>query len=147
MSFPFLLNKASDEEEKLAEGIKLYAMSNTARTPTNPPGSDQNLGHLRAQFETKITRKKVISTVKVSDSSVIVNFMFYYIYSLLEHLKCSWTYKRKFLPHTLTRDIMSNILVRMPVPAEKWKYYPTDMKDMLFKDFLVSNHVFCFVTS
>ena len=40
MSFPFLLNKAGDEEEKLAEGIKLYAMSATAPTPTNPPSSD-----------------------------------------------------------------------------------------------------------
>ena len=30
LPFSFLLNKVGDEEEKLAEGIKLYAMSATA---------------------------------------------------------------------------------------------------------------------
>jgi len=30
MFFPFLLNKVGEQEEKLAEGIKLYALSATA---------------------------------------------------------------------------------------------------------------------
>ena len=56
----------------------------------------------------------------------------------------SWIYRRGFLPQTMTHDIMSDVLVQMLVPADKWKNYP--MKDMLFKDFMVNNNnIFSFI--
>ncbi|KAJ1410165.1 putative transposase, Ptta/En/Spm, plant [Sesbania bispinosa] len=44
---------------------------------------------------------------------------------------------RRFVPQTMTRDIISTVIIRMPTPAERWKDYLVDMKDELFKDFMV----------
>ncbi|KAK2388200.1 hypothetical protein QL285_061906 [Trifolium repens] len=44
---------------------------------------------------------------------------------------------RRFVPQTVTRDIISRVITRMPTPAEKWKDYPIETKDELFKDFIV----------
>ena len=38
----------------------------------------------------------------------------------------------------MTRDIISEVLMRMPNPAEKWKTYSADMKEILFNDFKAS---------
>ncbi|XP_058723413.1 uncharacterized protein LOC131595145 isoform X3 [Vicia villosa] len=46
------------------------------------------------------------------------------------------TCKRRFVPQNLTRDIISRVITRMPIPAEKWKNYPIEAKDELFKDFM-----------
>ncbi|WJX85980.1 hypothetical protein P8452_68351 [Trifolium repens] len=43
---------------------------------------------------------------------------------------------RRFVPQTVTRDIISRVITRMPTPAEKWKDYPIETKDELFKDFM-----------
>ncbi|XP_045788291.1 uncharacterized protein LOC123883508 isoform X3 [Trifolium pratense] len=43
---------------------------------------------------------------------------------------------RRFVPHTVTRDIISRVITSMPTPAEKWKDYPIETKDELFKDFM-----------
>ncbi|KAJ1376196.1 putative transposase, Ptta/En/Spm, plant [Sesbania bispinosa] len=43
---------------------------------------------------------------------------------------------RRFVPQTVTHDIVSTVIMRMPTPAERWKDYPGDMKDELFKDFM-----------
>jgi hypothetical protein len=52
------------------------------------------------------------------------------------------TCRRRFVPQTVTRDIISRVITRMPTPAEKWKDYPIETKDELFKDFMVSIYVF-----
>ncbi|XP_045788293.1 uncharacterized protein LOC123883508 isoform X4 [Trifolium pratense] len=46
------------------------------------------------------------------------------------------TCRRRFVPHTVTRDIISRVITSMPTPAEKWKDYPIETKDELFKDFM-----------
>ncbi|XP_058777026.1 uncharacterized protein LOC131651374 isoform X3 [Vicia villosa] len=43
---------------------------------------------------------------------------------------------RRFVPQSVTRYIISNVIVRMPIPAAKWREYPIEMKDELFKDFM-----------
>ncbi|XP_058741404.1 uncharacterized protein LOC131613779 [Vicia villosa] len=43
---------------------------------------------------------------------------------------------RRFVPQNVTRDIISRVITRMPIPAEKWKNYPIEAKDELFKDFM-----------
>ncbi|KAJ1427914.1 putative transposase, Ptta/En/Spm, plant [Sesbania bispinosa] len=43
---------------------------------------------------------------------------------------------RRFIPQTVTRDIISTVIMQMPTPVERWKYYPVDMKNTLFKDFM-----------
>ncbi|WJX80812.1 hypothetical protein P8452_63761 [Trifolium repens] len=45
---------------------------------------------------------------------------------------------RRFVPQTVTRDIISRVITRMPTPAEKWKDYPIETKDELFKDFMAN---------
>ncbi|GAU48222.1 hypothetical protein TSUD_371220 [Trifolium subterraneum] len=45
---------------------------------------------------------------------------------------------RRFVPQTVTRDIMSRVITSMPTPAEKWKDYSIETKDELFKDFMAS---------
>ncbi|KAJ1440378.1 putative transposase, Ptta/En/Spm, plant [Sesbania bispinosa] len=42
---------------------------------------------------------------------------------------------RRFVPSSLTRDIISEVISRMPYPADNWKSYCSDMKKMLFNDF------------
>ncbi|GAU32133.1 hypothetical protein TSUD_218840 [Trifolium subterraneum] len=43
---------------------------------------------------------------------------------------------RRFVPQTVTRDIMCRVMTSMPTPAEKWKDYSIETKDELFKDFM-----------
>ena len=38
----------------------------------------------------------------------------------------------------MTRDIIFEVLMRMPNPAEKWKTYSADMKEILFNDYKAS---------
>ncbi|WJX56845.1 hypothetical protein P8452_42462 [Trifolium repens] len=43
---------------------------------------------------------------------------------------------RRFVPQSVTRDIISTVIGRMPTPAAKWKNYPIETKDELFKEFM-----------
>ncbi|KAJ1406204.1 putative transposase, Ptta/En/Spm, plant [Sesbania bispinosa] len=47
---------------------------------------------------------------------------------------------RRFVPSSLTRDIISEVISRMPYPADNWKSYCSDMKQMLFNDFKEKYH-------
>jgi hypothetical protein len=49
--------------------------------------------------------------------------------------------RRRFVPQSVTRDIISGVITRMPTPAEKWKDYNAEMKDELFKEFMVTIYV------
>lgn len=51
------------------------------------------------------------------------------------------TCRRRFVPQSVTRDIISTVIVRMPIPAAKWREYPIEMKDELFMDFMVSRNI------
>ncbi|KAJ1400078.1 putative transposase, Ptta/En/Spm, plant [Sesbania bispinosa] len=42
---------------------------------------------------------------------------------------------RRFVPSSLTRDIIFEVISRMPYLADNWKSYCFDMKEMLFNDF------------
>ncbi|KAJ1385937.1 putative transposase, Ptta/En/Spm, plant [Sesbania bispinosa] len=42
---------------------------------------------------------------------------------------------RRFVPSSLTRNIISEVISRMPFPADNWKSYCSDMKEMIFNDF------------
>ncbi|RYQ89259.1 hypothetical protein Ahy_B09g095997 isoform C [Arachis hypogaea] len=43
---------------------------------------------------------------------------------------------KRFTDHTVTRDIMKDLLSEMPSPAPRWQDYCPNMKDELFKGFL-----------
>ncbi|XP_045812786.1 uncharacterized protein LOC123906813 isoform X3 [Trifolium pratense] len=43
---------------------------------------------------------------------------------------------RRFVPQSVTRDIISTVIGQMPIPAAKWKAYPIEKKDELFKEFM-----------
>jgi len=46
-----------------------------------------------------------------------------------------------FVPDSMTRDIISELLMRMPNPTPNWKKYSADMKEIMFNEFMVSNHL------
>ncbi|XP_029126258.1 uncharacterized protein LOC109793752 [Cajanus cajan] len=46
---------------------------------------------------------------------------------------------KRFAQQFVTRDIISEVMSRMPYAADCWKSYCPEMKEMLFNDFKVSN--------
>lgn len=66
-----------------------------------------------------------------------------YIFS---EFKFNWslnsTCRRRFVPQSVTRDIISTVIMRMSTPIEKWKIFPVAIKDELFIDFMVSSCIF-----
>lgn len=87
------------------------ASSDSDPHPTHPPGNDPTSLLLSGRSGVGIDRRKVIS---IEDSSN----------------------PRRFVPQSVTREIISTVIARMPTPAAKWKDYPIEMKDELFKEFM-----------
>ena len=52
-----------------------------------------------------------------------------------------WTCRRRFALESMTQEIMSEILMKMPKLVENWKNYSPDMKVILFNDFKV--RIYC----
>ncbi|CAI8587696.1 unnamed protein product [Vicia faba] len=86
------------------------ASSDSVPHSSNPPAKDPTSVPLR-RSRVEIDRRKVIS---IEDNPN----------------------PRRFVPQSVTRDIISTVIARMPIPAAKWREYPIEMKDELFKDFM-----------
>lgn len=87
------------------------ASSDSDPHPAHPPGNDPTSLLFCGRSGVGIDRRKVIS---IEDNSN----------------------PRRFVPQSVTREIISTVIARMPTAAAKWKDYPIEMKDELFREFM-----------